>query len=332
MEPSNRIAFRWAAHEDGYSIFDDGDGMRWLVANKEKGDTRQYLPAQLEPPGALHRRFAGLYGAKTRGEFESRIVAFATEYGPLWPHQTQQSHIPKRGGVFGDTAAWEREAERMQRVIEVWETAEIGTLAEMNEILKTDAWPLRGAADSDLKRHKVTEDGGTLFHCVDWGSNEQPQVQKTRKAAAQHLRRVVAAEVGEMLRGQTEIPYEGQPAPSALVTRAPVLFEDHLELQDRPLNLLGYLWLEFAYTLDRRAKERNCAHCDETFIIDARRGTRENRLYCSERCRMAVYRGKKRDARALHVKGWTPGRIAKELCSETKTVHGWIQAAKQRRK
>ena len=171
-----------------------------------------------------------------------------------------------------------------------------------------------------------------LFHFVDWGHDEQPQVPKTRKAAAQQLRQVVAVEVGEMLRGQTEAPYEGQPAPRALVTRAPVVFEGHLELQDRPLTLLGYLWLEFAYTLDRKTKERACSHCGEIFIIDNRQGTRENRLYCSERCRMAVYRANKREARALHAKGWTPGRIAKHLGSETKTVRVWIAAAKKRRK
>ena len=76
-------------------------------------------------------------------------------------------------------------------------------------------------------------------------------------------------------------------------------------------------------------KQRSCAHCDLVFFIDAQRlGTRENRLYCSERCRMAVYRAKKRRARALHAQGWGANWIASLVDSKTKTVLGWVNRGK----
>lgn len=71
---------------------------------------------------------------------------------------------------------------------------------------------------------------------------------------------------------------------------------------------------------------RDCRYCGQAILICAAAGTRRNRLYCSERCRTAVYREKKREARALHAEGWPLDQIADVLDSRPAIVRGWIGA------
>ena len=47
---------------------------------------------------------------------------------------------------------------------------------------------------------------------------------------------------------------------------------------------------------------------------------RNDRVTCSGTCRKRRYRGRQRQARDLRGKGWSPGRIAKELDTDTATV------------
>lgn len=60
-----------------------------------------------------------------------------------------------------------------------------------------------------------------------------------------------------------------------------------------PLNLLGALWLQFARAIDGNREYRACQHCSTWFEIGSKGHSRARR-FCSNRCRMAFSRARKK--------------------------------------
>ena len=88
-------------------------------------------------------------------------------------------------------------------------------------------------------------------------------------------------------------------------------------------NLLGGLWLHFAWAVSGDTKYRQCPVCQTYFVIE-RGQYRESRTFCSDACRMRAYRERKDTARRLAGEGLGLKDIAKRLGSDITTVKGWV--------
>ena len=97
-----------------------------------------------------------------------------------------------------------------------------------------------------------------------------------------------------------------------------------------PQSLLGALWLQAAMSLTGEKKFQRCANanCVRMIEISLDTGFREGTMFCSDACKMQDYRTRRRKARLLAKRGWTPARIAKNIGRETKIVRGWLKAKK----
>jgi hypothetical protein len=94
-------------------------------------------------------------------------------------------------------------------------------------------------------------------------------------------------------------------------------------LRHYPRSLLGAVALQFGTAILSGRTTRICPVCQRYFEVTAQ-ASRNDRLTCSDRCRIRAYRDRQERARQLHAKGWTAKRIANELGSEADTVKKWI--------
>jgi len=77
-------------------------------------------------------------------------------------------------------------------------------------------------------------------------------------------------------------------------------------LRLRPASLLGATWLQLAEAADRRYSARHCPRCRDWFVVnpESRRG---HDTYCSDACRMAAYR-RRRKSREARLPSRQPSR------------------------
>jgi hypothetical protein len=96
-----------------------------------------------------------------------------------------------------------------------------------------------------------------------------------------------------------------------------------LVLEVTPTNLLGALWLQFAYAIVNDIGFRQCLSCRSWFAVSPET-RRADSLYCKEACRIRAYKERKKEARRLVAAGKALGEIARELGTTTKVIRGWI--------
>jgi hypothetical protein len=101
--------------------------------------------------------------------------------------------------------------------------------------------------------------------------------------------------------------------------------EPRLKVFLEPQNLLGALWLQFAAAVDSRKSFTSCAFCRESFEVSRDpAGKRRNARFCSDRCRVAHYRGRIDRARQLKSGNMPLREIARELGTSVPTVRNWV--------
>jgi hypothetical protein len=82
-----------------------------------------------------------------------------------------------------------------------------------------------------------------------------------------------------------------------------------------PRSLLGAVHLQFAAAILSGREARMCPVCGRYFEVTAL-ASRNDRLTCSNRCRVRAYRDRQQRARELHGEGWSLTRIAEDLGSK----------------
>jgi RNA polymerase-binding transcription factor DksA len=97
-----------------------------------------------------------------------------------------------------------------------------------------------------------------------------------------------------------------------------------LTFRFEPRSLLGAMWLQAAQSATE-VTFRQCASCGKPIAIARTTGARADAKFCSDACKSRSYRTRQAQAIKLAERGWTPGRIAKELHTTTATVRGWIK-------
>ncbi|MEM7412925.1 MAG: hypothetical protein AAF430_22025 [Myxococcota bacterium] len=325
MELADRVVLNWRRDPGGYGIHEAPAGA-WLVW--WTGDEEDlFLPAEGGPP--LHRRFSSLFAYQGE-EALGAVQAFADEFGMLgiWERVPVTVHDAEGEQPWAERVdSWISESLDLRLAMSSWEAAESGTLKEMNERL---SWWHKTASASLGSRVGLTESGGEVW------ANLLPRSSAERfdskELASRRLRQLVVARVTDQFGGRRRSLHPETESFDPAVLRRPVLYGDRVEMRDQARSLLGLIWLEFAYSLDIERVEKRCLVCNDVFIVDNRRKTRRSREYCSEKCRMAAYRERKREAVKLAQRGMTPAKIAKKLDSDTKTVQGWLKGKNRRTK
>jgi hypothetical protein len=94
----------------------------------------------------------------------------------------------------------------------------------------------------------------------------------------------------------------------------------------QPQSLLGCLWLQFAAAVDSKKAFAKCRQCDVPFEVSRDpSGKRRSARFCSDRCRVAHYRGRIDTARRLKDEGTPLSEIARALHTKISTVRGWVE-------
>lgn len=108
-----------------------------------------------------------------------------------------------------------------------------------------------------------------------------------------------------------------------LAASAPAL-DAELRLTSRSDRLIDAIWVQVAKAIDSGRQFGRCERCEKFFEVSGG-ASRTDRAYCSNACRLAAYRNRKRAALALRGNGATYREIAKELGSTIETVKGWLK-------
>src|SRR5262249_42108217 len=95
-----------------------------------------------------------------------------------------------------------------------------------------------------------------------------------------------------------------------------------------PRSLFGAVHLQFSAAILSGRETQVCPVCGRYFEVTAL-ASRNDRLTCSNRCRVRAYRDRQQKARDLHAKNWSLQRIAKELGSEISTIKKWLAQSKE---
>jgi hypothetical protein len=216
------------------------------------------------------------------------VLGFANKFGHLGTGA---------GGVGGDIDdEWERWSEDDWRRVD---RTENDALPDMEDL---DFW-----CDQIMQ----------MRECI--GTWDKVQSSKADENAMQRLQESVA----NNLRGRVRVVF-GRDARV-----------DGFLLKIKPNTLLGALWLQLAESISGCKKHRACRHCGSWFSIlrekinkksKKKQMMRQNRIYCSEKCKGAAARLRKTKAQQLAREGKTPEEIASELGSDVKTVRGWLMA------
>jgi len=64
----------------------------------------------------------------------------------------------------------------------------------------------------------------------------------------------------------------------------------------RPTSLWAALYLQFAIAAAEDTKPRKCAQCPRWFAVGPNHGRKTSAIYCSDRCRVAAYRQRQKEA------------------------------------
>ena len=107
-----------------------------------------------------------------------------------------------------------------------------------------------------------------------------------------------------------------------------------LRLTYVPKNLLGAIWMQLALALGHDKQYPHCTYCKQPFEIslDKQTGQRADSIFCSDRCKSADYRARRRKAQELSQKGIPLSAIAKKLRTTVPTVKKWLARSRSTRR
>jgi hypothetical protein len=206
---------------------------------------------------------------------------------------------------------WQREIKWMHHLTQLWQAVEAGDRQELARYVSwkegkvTHRWPpLETYEDENDPRRTGREVWGERI-LVAWGKPlfrysdlEGPALYFVKQKVNAYLGSVHPKLVWSVDRRRPELTY-------------------HVD------SLLGAMYWQFAESLGRGWKYRQCPVCLKAFQI-APGANRASRITCSNTCRTYLYRQRMEKARELHQQGKTPKAIAKELQTTVKTVQNWI--------
>jgi len=97
-----------------------------------------------------------------------------------------------------------------------------------------------------------------------------------------------------------------------------------------PENLFGAIWLQFARLLTAESTHRPCKFCSKLIELSTgEQGSRADREFCSNSCKLKEQRRKVRLAKSMSAAGMSVAAIAAEFETKQKHIRNWLQRKKQ---
>lgn len=295
--PLNDVGFLWTVAETGHVWQPGRDAQQgeakptlYLTDGRPFGAgghrVRAYAPlkerdglfrtfADVAPEPEAFQRFADRFGLL--GVAVNRMVALEGDASDRAP-------VIVRGERSGE---WEMAVVRMRDTVRIWE------LAEAQDI-------------EALEKHIRWRDGGVDFRShPDLAPGEYPQrpFRKSDKwIAAPEIRpdllrlfeqSDVIRPALEHVRAVVNDQIEGRVSPRLVWN----VERGRLEFRLVPESLLAAMWLQFASAVERGARFRQCAECDDWFELAVGRA-RHDKAYCSDACRHKAFRRRRAEEQA----------------------------------
>ena len=281
-------AFRWHVYSGGYvcqELNRNGKCYRAIGPNLDSSTHDDYLKPcyPMEQPG-LHQTFAGLKLT------EEAIVAFANKWGPLKkPHVFHDSGDGFDQEAIGEFSwvneaidTWYTQIKKMKALLQLWRALKSGTDISKFIELRKEKGGEHWRVDICFKKMPELKRDHT-FRERDWpGFYGQLDHGGTRELARIYLFDLI----NESLWG----------------TCSPWLsIGDKLEVVAwcfSPHDLDGALWLMFAQEILGEKKVRQCLYCKgffDTAKEEDHRRKRNDKKYCSDKCRVGAFRERSGD-------------------------------------
>jgi hypothetical protein len=286
----------------------------------EKGEYKDYRP--LAGHESLYRALAAVPPTP------EGILEFARQYGRLG--EGVEEHFVRPEGSYGPAEPlreWRKTIEWLKELIRLWGLVQKKDSAQLSKVIRwqhksavhyraTEEFvrQLRGPGDSEPSLDfQCLRDPGVTIASVDY----DPSLLTAFAAgdvldpAQCFIVRIISDALKETV----------QPVLRWDKNRRKVL------LRYFPCSLLGAIYLQFSTAILGGRETRMCPVCQKYFEVTAV-ASRNDRLTCSDSCRVRAYRDRQAKARELHSKKWSIKRIAKEIGSDVSTVKKWISSMK----
>jgi hypothetical protein len=303
-----------------------------LVLVRRKGAAfRTYHP--LKEPLAFYRIFG-----ETPPTPEG-VLRFANTYGMLFAEKDRKRYLlpgrrdlPTLGEKLDAAECVERFDDWVRRIRLIAETVELWDLAkdrETDKLRRKVRWQGKGEVRYVPTRENVFDylPPGTLSGTLTNPAVTNPENRFLIASAEKNAEAFETLKPGEVV-GPALLRVNEQVNLELPGCAAPGLFWDHklnrVVFQDRPLSLLGAIYLQLAHAVAGNRPSRRCEVCRRWFELDPAK-TRADRRTCSNTCRTKIYRQRQHQARELHARGKSLREIAKALNSDVPTVKKWVK-------
>ncbi len=228
-----------------------------------EGMTRVYDPFEEK---SLFRIFPSVEGE------DAGIIKFANQYGLLGEGYTSE---PIFGNQIEPLSLWRSQINKMKRAVELWDhiqQKDEGWLLEHIKWKGDRNQPVTMASviyQDDFHQEIIASEGKTAPEQFTYG--------ETNKPARIYLQRIINRELKDRI-----------------VVR--LLYKADWSCQHNiitPNNLIGFMWLQLALTIEGDLKYKKCAVCSKPFRVDpSERG--KPRRFCSDACKSKDYRTKRK--------------------------------------
>lgn len=242
------------------------------------------------------------------------VLAFASRYGHLGVERflgdiTQDGRESK---VIGEPfLAWRQEIEVMKHALDAWD------MSRKNLVGK-------------LRRHVHRERGNVEYDpLTDVPEKGRPIWSLPTRIPTPNR---VSPDLGEVLGGFSD----GKIARLYMQSQIDMRLSKHcalamiadadysgLRLHAVPRNLLGALWLQFAFAVSGSSNLRKCKMCPTWFEVSSG-ARRPHSIYCSDACKVRGYRELIARARGLKTQGKSVPAIAAELHRTPTRIKKWV--------
>jgi hypothetical protein len=285
---------------------------------QEDAPVRYYHP--LTGKESLYRTLAAV------SPTPSGVLDFARQYGRLGEGVEAFAHLADGShATVEPLSQWRTAVAWLGEAVRLWDLAQQGDRAQLSKVIQWEA--------KRVVRYRPSRELVLLLHGSEPPAEAMALILEANTIASADFNPGLLASFA---------PKEVEAPARCFVLRIvndylrqatqPALLWDqkHRKVLQRnyPRSLLGVAHLQFAAAILSGRETRMCPVCGRYFEVTAP-ASRNDRLTCSNRCRVRSYRDRQKQARDLHSQGWPLSRIAKKLGSDTDTIKKWVSHSKE---
>jgi hypothetical protein len=256
------------------------------------------------------------------------ILEFARQYGPLGEGVEEITEMPDGSLRFVEPLrAWRNAIGWLSEAVRLWDLVQKGDSATLSKVIRWDG--------NKTVRYRATK---VFWSQVRGTDKELPPDQQgfldelnTIAGTNFHPEIFATFPVGDVIGPARYFVLQLVNAYLETTAQPGLLWDNkhkRILLRNYPLSLLGAIFLQFSTAILSGRETRTCMVCQRYFEVTAL-ASRNDRLTCSNRCRVRAYRDRQAKARELHKKSWSPKQISKEIGSDVSTIKKWLAQTKE---